>query len=51
MPQTPRVVLAHAADEPAVLLIGAPLLLIAIFLFLEWRARRRERDSDGTGDH
>ena len=39
------VVLAHPADEPAVL-IGGPVVLLLIFTFFEWRARRRERDSD-----
>ena len=44
MSSTPPIVLAHAA-EPAVL-IGGPLLMIAIFLLLERGARKRERHQD-----
>ena len=48
MPPTPPIVLAHAA-EPAVL-IGGPLLMLSIFVLLEWRARRGERSNDETGE-
>ena len=44
MSTTPPIVLAHAA-EPA-LLIGGPLLMIAIFVFLERGARKRQRQQD-----
>lgn len=37
------VVLAHGGGAPEAALIGAPVLVILIFVWLERRARRRER--------
>lgn len=46
--EQPPIVLAHAA-EPA-LLIGGPLLMIAVFAVLEVQARRRHRESEEDQD-
>lgn len=37
------VVLAHGGGAPEAALIGAPVLVVGIFVWLERRARRRER--------
>lgn len=37
-------VLAHGGGAPEAALIGFPLLVVLVFVWLERRARRRERD-------
>jgi hypothetical protein len=37
------VVLAHGGGAPEAAMIGAPILVVLVFVWLERRARRRER--------
>lgn len=37
--------LAHGGGAPEAAMIGAPLLLLAVFVVLERKARRREREA------
>lgn len=43
-------VLAHGGGAPEAAMIGAPLLLLAVFVVLERKARRRERDAERPAD-
>lgn len=42
--------LAHGGGVPEAAMIGAPVLLLAVFVVLERRARRRERDAAETDE-
>ena len=43
--------LAHGGGAPEAAMIGAPLLLLAVFVVLERKARRREREAaDPAGE-
>ena len=39
-------VLAHGGGAPEAAMVGLPLLVLAVFVVLERRARRREREQD-----
>ena len=47
---TRRMVLAHGGGAPETAMVGVPLLIIALFGWLEVRARKRERTEGGAGD-
>lgn len=42
--------LAHGGGAPEAAMIGAPLLLLTVFVVLERKARRREREAEGSTD-
>lgn len=42
--------LAHGGGAPEAAMIGAPLLLLAVFVVLERKARRREREAEAVPD-
>lgn len=42
--------LAHGGGAPEAAMIGAPLLLLAVFVVLERKARRREREAEESTD-
>ena len=42
--------LAHGGGAPEAAMIGAPLLLLAVFVVLERKARRREREAEDAAD-
>lgn len=42
--------LAHGGGAPEAAMIGAPLLLLAVFVVLERKARRREREAEEATD-
>ena len=46
---TEFLILAHPADSP-ILLIGAALLMIVLFVLLERNARKRARDAEQKHD-
>jgi hypothetical protein len=52
--QDVAVVLAHGGGAPEAAMIGLPVLVLAVFVVLERRARRREAEQavqDSAADH
>ena len=43
--------LAHGGGAPEAAMIGLPLLLFAVFMLMERRARRREDEAPEPPDH
>lgn len=48
--QSAATVLAHAGGAPETVMVGAPIVVLAVFALMEKRARKREKDAETDGE-